>query len=59
MAECDDADLNVPDSEMMTYAMNDGERVCCSIGLYRSWTDASQGTCNLCPVPGELLSRTC
>ena len=59
MAECDDADfmINVPDSENTTFIMNDGERVCCSSGQYRSWTSDThnQGTCNLCPIPGELF----
>jgi hypothetical protein len=57
VAECGDTDhdLSVPDSVNMTYIQNDGERVCCSSGQYRSWTDTNQDTCNPCPVPGELF----
>ena len=57
VAECGNADLSAPDSESTTFAVNDGERVCCRSGQYSSWTDSvNQGTCNACPpVAGEYL----
>ena len=58
MAECADADadLDAPDSVNTTFAINDGERVCCRSGKYRSWTDdADRQSCNPCPVAGGLF----
>ena len=56
VAECADADLDAPDVMNTTFAINDGERVCCRSGKYRSWTnDADRQSCNLCPVTGEFI----
>ena len=54
MVECDDADLAVLDNVNTTFAINDGERVCCRSGQYRSWTNpANSHSCNRCPVAGH------
>ena len=58
MTECDNASLDSPDLESTTFAINDGERVCCSNGqipfMDRSCKQALI-FCNRCPVAGELF----